>query len=236
MFSYQYAYLVSATLLLFPIWLLLFLHRKDLRQELLLVSIVIGIIGPISELWYLQDYWRPETFNGWTIGVEDFLFGFFIGGIGSVIYEELFGKHFTKRLDRTHHWRWFLIPIVILFLLGLNIPFLYFDINSIYASIIALLVTAAVMMYFRTDLWGDLFMSGVLVGLIMSVNYLIFLKIFPEAIHRWWELENISGILVMGIPLEELLWAFSWGMVGGPIYEFFTGRKFSRRIARNKFQ
>ncbi len=38
-----------------------------------------------------------------------------------------------------------------------------------------------------------------------------------------WLLPNLSGVLVAGIPVEELLWAFGVGMVAGPFYEFFTG-------------
>jgi hypothetical protein len=175
----------------------------------------------------LQDYWRPETFNGWAIGIEDFLFGFFIAGIGSVIYEEIFGKHYAKRKNRQHHWSWFLVPVVALFLFSFNL-FFFLGINSIYASVITFLVIAGVIIYFRRDLLMDSLVSGVLVGAFMFVAYLLYLSVFPEVIHRWWLIDNISGILVLGIPVEELLWAFGWGMVAGPMYEFFTGLKFKK--------
>ena len=83
-------------------------------------------------------------------------------------------------------------------------------------------------LYFRHDLLVDSLMSGLLVGAIMFFGYLIFLTIFPEAIHQWWILQNISGILILGVPIEELLWAFGWGMVGGPMYEFFAVLKFRK--------
>lgn len=101
--SYQYAYLIGNLSILLPVWSLLFYFRKDLQREMLGVSLFAGLAGPLSEFWYLQDYWRPETFTGTLIGVEDFLFGFFIGGIGAVIYEEIFGKRFAGRGDRRHH-------------------------------------------------------------------------------------------------------------------------------------
>src|SRR3989338_2570037 len=105
--SYQYAYLLGDLFLLMPWWIFLYFKRKDLRTEILIVSILAGIGGPLSELWFLKDYWRPELFNGWSIGLEDVLFGFFIGGISCSIYEEMFGRKFAKRIDRTHHWSWF---------------------------------------------------------------------------------------------------------------------------------
>ena len=228
MISYQYAYLLGNLLILFPLWLFLFLHRKDLRKEILIVSLLIGIGGPLSELWYLRDYWRPETFNGWPIGIEDFLFGFFIGGIASSIYEEIFGKHHSKRVNRKHHWSWFIIPVVALSVFVLNLLIFVFGVNSIYASISIFIALTLLILYFRHDLLVDSLMSGLLVGAIMFFGYLIFLTIFPEAIHQWWILQNISGILILGVPIEELLWAFGWGMVGGPMYEFFAGLKFRK--------
>ena len=228
MISYQYAYLFGNLLILFPLWLFLFLHRKDLRKEILIVSLLIGIGGPLSELWYLRDYWQPETFNGWPIGIEDFLFGFFIGGIASSIYEELFGKSHSKRIDRKHHLSWFIIPVIGFSIFVLNLLIFVFGVNSIYASIVVFVTLALLILYFRHDLLIDSLMSGLLVGVIMFFGYLLFLTIFPEAIHRWWILQNISGILILGVPLEELLWAFGWGMVGGPMYEFFAGLKFKK--------
>lgn len=220
--NYQYAYLVGNLAILFPIWLSFFLRRKDLRVDILIISFILGICGPISELWYLQDYWNPQTFIGTRIGIEDFLFGFFIGGIASVIYLELFNKHIKKYKDKNHNWR-FLFSFIAISLFIFNVLFYVLAVNSIYASIAVFLLTAVLMYYFRRDLFIDGLMSGIFLALTIFIAYLIFLYIFPQAIQKWWFLHNISGILIIGIPLEELFWAFSLGLVVGPAYEFFMG-------------
>ncbi len=222
---YKFAYLIGNLLISLPIWLILFIRRKDLRKEMLIVSLIAGIAGPISELYYLKDYWRPEIFTGWPIGIEDFIFGFCIGGISSVIYEYIFGKHHSNRINRKHHWSWFIVPLVTLFIIVFNALFFVLKINSIYVSAIAFALLALIIICFRKDLLVNSLTSGFLMGLLMFVSYLVFLSIFPEAIHRWWLIKNISGVLINGVPIEELLWAFSWGMVAGPIYEFFRGLK-----------
>lgn len=84
------------------------------------------------------------------------------------------------------------------------------------------------MTYFRRDLAVDSIVSGLLTGGIILGGYVIFLFLFPEAIHRWWMLSNISGIFVLGIPVEELLWALGLGMVSGPLWEFFAGLSFRK--------
>ena len=102
---YNYAYLIGV-LLFFPIWLLLFTLRKDLKKEIFVASFVFGVIAFLSEPLFLRDYWNPEYMNSLFFGpyqlgsFEDFLYGFFKGGIAAVIYEEIFGKRFAKRKDR----------------------------------------------------------------------------------------------------------------------------------------
>ncbi|MCX6752587.1 MAG: lycopene cyclase domain-containing protein [Candidatus Nomurabacteria bacterium] len=198
------------------------MRRKDLRIDILTMSFVFGILGPISELLYQQDYWLPQTFTGSRIGIEDFLFGFFIGGIVSVLYKELFSKFISRPRKGNHHLR-FLFLFITAFIFLSNIFFYVFNINSIYASIVTFLLMALFMYYFRRDLFIDGLASGIFLAMTMFLAYLIFLYIFPEAIHKWWFIKNISGILILGIPLEELIWAFSLGLIAGPAYEFFSG-------------
>lgn len=220
--NFQYAYL-TGDFLLFIIWLVLFVSRKDLRREMLRMSVLIAPLGPLSELFYLLDYWRPELFNGWTIGVEDLLFGFFIGGIAGVIYEEIFQMKYDSRPVLGHH-RW-VIGIVAFEGLLIKIGSTLFHVNSIYASILGFLIIGSAMLVIRKDLIRDALFSGFLVGILTFFLYLIFLAIFPGIIKKWWILTNISGVLVLGVPLEELFWAFGWGFVAGPMYEFISGKR-----------
>jgi len=93
----KFAYLVGIFLLSI-VWLYLFYRRKDLRKHQLIVSILSAPLAPISQaIWFHSDYWRPqyifEFISGSTpLGLEEALFSFFVGGIGSVIYETFFHK------------------------------------------------------------------------------------------------------------------------------------------------
>ncbi len=225
---YQYAYLIGDLLLAFPVWLWLFLRRKDLRREILLLSVIVGFLGPISELLYLRDYWEPELFNGWAIGIEDYLFGFFVGGISGSLYEELFGKRYAKRQNRKHHWSLFILPALLVAVTIMGVLVFSFNINSIYATSLAFLAVAIIIIFYRRDLWIDSLASGLLAGLFMFVFYQFFLSLFPEAIIKWWKLGNLSGLFLTDVPIEEFLWAFAWGMMAGPMYEFFAGKRLAK--------
>lgn len=57
-------------------------------------------IGPLSEyLFWTRDWWKPTTITDTVVGVEDFLLSFTNGGIAAVIYEEVFDKKSTFRVQ-----------------------------------------------------------------------------------------------------------------------------------------
>lgn len=199
---------------------------------MLVMSILAAPLGPLSEIWYLRDYWKPELLGGWTIGFEDVWFAFSAGGIGSVIYEEIVGKRTIKRHLRKHNWLLGLFAIVTLVILIILNNVL--GINSIYASLIAFLVPAVIIIAIRKDLIKDALLSGVFLTLLAFICYQFLIFLFPGIIQRWWMLHNISGILVARVPLEELLWFFSWGMLAGPLYEFIMGLNLERLPTQKK--
>src|SRR3989344_6909047 len=215
--SLQYAYLLGCTIFV-SIWLLLYILRKDLRKEMLTMSLLVAPLGPLSQLLYLRDYWKPQLFNGWVVGIEDLLFAFAIGGITSVIYEEIFGKRYIKGHTKKHFY--LMLLFALLGLIWMLVGNLYLKYNSIYVSIVAFIFLGVLILFFRKDLFFDAFWSGIIVGSLMFLFYMFFSAIFPEVIQKWWLLKNISGILVYGAPLEELMWGFGWGFFAGPAYEF----------------
>jgi len=188
------------------------------------MSLLVAPMGPLSEFFYLRDYWRPELFNGWPIGLEDLLFAFLIGGIASVIYEEFFGRQYVKRQNMSH-LKW--MPVFAFFgvawMIGGNI---FLGFNSIYVSSLGFLIIGMLMIFLRRDLFVNALLSGLLVAGIMFAFYLVNGAIFGGGIvQRWWLLQNISGIIIFGAPIEELLWGFGWGFLAGPVYEFVNGLK-----------
>jgi len=90
-----------------------------------------------------------------------------------------------------------------------------------HASIIGLFVSALVILLSRKDLWKEIFFGGIL----FSIFYFFFLLslslIFPFFIPSQWRLNNLMGIFLFGIPLEEIFWALSFSMVWSGVFEYF---------------
>lgn len=80
--SFQYAYLI-ANFFFLAVWLLVFLRAKHLRRLMLIMSLITASFGPISEIWYFADYWKPEIALPLPIGIGS---AFLVAGIMFVIY------------------------------------------------------------------------------------------------------------------------------------------------------
>jgi len=217
----RFAYL-TANLLLLPIVIFFFWKRPDLRQKILTMGLVASPLGPISEFWFLKDYWRPQYALGWPWIIEDFLFSFICGSSSTVVYQVFFGKTLGERIyKRRDYYLFFLIPFGII-----NMAFLnnILTINSIFASAFTLLTGTVIMLYSRRDLIKISVATGTLIGLIAFVFYLLVLPLFPNILARTWLLYNKPlGKTIIGIPLTELIWAISLGFAAGPVYEFWQG-------------
>lgn len=223
--NFQYASLVG-NLFFLSVWTILFLYRRDLRKEMLLMSLIIAPLGPVSELFYLRDYWQPQFFNGWLLIGQDLLFSFAIGGIAAVIYEEVFGKKHAKR-HLTAHPKW-VLAIALFGITWMVVGNLVLGFNSIYVSTLEFLIVGATFIFFRHDLLRNALFSGMLMAGLLLIFYFLFDTVFDGIIQRWWLLENISGIIIFGAPLEELMWGFGWGFAAGPAYEFINGLRFRK--------
>lgn len=215
----QYLYLMWTGMFL-AAWLLLYIARKDTRNEILFVSLLFGVGGLASEKTYVRDWWQPLTVTGTSIGIEDFFIGFAIGGVAAVIYEELYHQRLRKQLalkGRHDEPRFilFVFPLLYLALIALA------GLHSFYATAIALIVCTGYMLLRRPDLMRDAVLSGLSMTVIGISIYFLVLSIEPAYIRSYWYLpDRWFASLLWGIPLAEYIWYFLVGAFVGPLYEY----------------
>src|SRR3990167_8398213 len=167
--NYQYAYLVG-NILLFLIWFVIFYFRKDLRKEQIIVGLIVALFAPITDyLFFFSDYWRPEysmslNLKSVVVGIESQLFGFLIGGISTAIYE-----FFMKRKALFSKPRNFLTILVIISNISGMFLLILIGLNSIWASVIMLILCSLYMVYKDKDLKGDMFWSSITLTFIIIV-------------------------------------------------------------------
>lgn len=224
--AYQFSYLIG-DLILLCVWFILYFVRRDTRQEMVVISCIFGIAGLTSGLVYILDWWRPPTITGTVIGLEDFILGFVLGGIASVIYVEVFRKRLLIKI-RTNKQSLkgnknfgFLIFLSIILFFG---SYFILSYSSFIASIIALLIPTVIIWIKRKDLIIDSLTSGLLVSLV-GMLFFVTEWINPGWVVSHWYLENLSGERFLSIPIEDLIWAFLVGMYIGPLYEYWKDEK-----------
>ena len=211
------------------IWIILFTWRKDIRKEMLIMSTLWGFVGLIAGKIYIKDWWCPLTIMGIIPSIEDFIFGFVIGGIASIIYQALFLKK-MKRINKQYKTRNLNI-ISLLSLLGIIfIGTVYIlKVNTLIASILAWGVPLIIIYIRRKDLIKNSLISGLIITIIAVFIYQLTEIITPGWINLFWSFEFFGNLTILKIPLEEYIWFFLAGAFIGPLYEYWQEAKLIKR-------
>lgn len=233
----MYEYLIG-DFLFGLLWLFAFIKLKDMRRPIMWSSIACVVLLTVLFILYLifsffgiglpiyPDYWHPQTLfdlsriTGGYYSIEDILFVFFVGGIASFLYEILFRKKISIRKTRKYHLRALVIGSVFSLAFGM-----LFDVNIIYLLSIFGFAGAISLWIERKDLIEHSIYGGLSFLMIYFVFFLFLNLAFPNFIYDYYNLQNLSGILIFSIPLEEMLFALSFGLIWAPLYEYEHGVK-----------
>ena len=226
--TYHYVWLIWSSAFLLP-WVLLYALFPQHRVAMWWASVFMAPLGLIEPI-FIPEYWNPpslfELAQRTGFDIESIVFSFAIGGIGAALYNIIARKRLEpllpeERHHSRHRWhRWALATPFALF------PILYFlPWNVIYAGIAAMLAGAIAAMLCRPDLKFNTLVGGVLFLVIYTIFLLGLKWSAPGYIEQVWNLKALSGIVIYGLPLEELLFGFAFGLVWTGIYEHFTWKR-----------
>lgn len=241
-----HAYLIG-DLVLAIIFLLIYILRPELRRVMMYSGILYLVLTTpcFFILKFLSSdmaksvtpgYWSPPTlFNlGQKTGglaIEDELFIFFASALVAGLYDFIFrvkiSKTVNKKMKKSHA-----------LLAGAAVGFAIYaftPINAMYFLIILQSVGAGVLVWQRRDLQRHSLAAGLFFLVFYFVLYSIFNLLFPNFVPDYYNLQRTTHILIAGIPLEEYLYALSFGLLWGPIYEYehrFIDKSNKRRSSR----
>jgi len=224
----HYTWLIWSSLFLIPWGFLYFffpLHRKAMWW----VSVFTTPFG-LTEPIFVPEYWAPPSLFDLAVrtgfDIESLVFCFGIGGVGAVLYNVLTGSHFGEVSDADRR-----MPLHRHHRLAIAAPFIAFPVlyflpwNPIYPALMAMITGSIATMLCRPDLKWKTWIGGFL----FTGYYWIFVEgleiLSPGYVQRVWNLADLSGVLLLATPLEELVFAFTFGMYWAGVYEHFTWRK-----------
>lgn len=211
------------------VWVLCFIVRPDARKHLLKAGCVGIILGPLAEVWYFHDYWRPPgIFSERFPFFEDVLVGFAIAGIAVVIADVILGTR--DAADGAHStslaWKK-LIGFGVVGLLGLMLA-APLGVNSVVMSILSWILMALWMTARRPDLLKHVLVSALgCAAVALPAYYVLFGVLAPGYWDRYWFLAGGSLDLRLGtwMPLTELLWYVAWGAFAGIVIPYVKGAR-----------
>ncbi|MFQ5689986.1 MAG: lycopene cyclase domain-containing protein [Gemmatimonadota bacterium] len=228
MVSDSNVWLLWSSAFLLP-WAVLYWRFPEHRREMARMSLFTAPFG-LTEPLFVPEYWNPPSLfdlAGRTgFDLESLIFCFAIGGIGAVLFNVAARRDLapmpagTRHQSHHRYHRWALAaPVLIL-------PPLYLlPWNPIYPAILAMLTGAAAAAACRPDLTAKMLGSG---GLFLALYVILLAGLewsAPGYIDRVWNLGALTGVRFWGQPLEELLFAVSFGMYWAGLYEHFTWRR-----------
>ncbi len=220
------------SLILLGIWSVIYLARPLLRKEMIWVSILTSLTG-LTEPLFVPEYWSPPSLFNLAartgFDIESLIFAFAVGGIAAVLYESVFNvkhKKMSKKEMHSKRHRFHLIalasmPVVFIILL-------FTKLNPIYSAIISMFIGGIAAMLCRPDLKKNIWIGGALFAGLYFIFFLFINLIFPDFMNSW-NLEVLSGILIFRVPLEELMFAFTFGMTWSSVYEHVMWKKLKEK-------
>jgi hypothetical protein len=228
-------WLAWSTAFLLP-WVALYLANAKLRTVMWRTSLVIALFG-LTEPIFVPRYWNPpslfELAQRTGFDLESLIFTFGIGGIGAALYATLARQHFVpvsteRRMGPLHrfHVAALLVPPVVF------VPLHFLPWNPIYTVITSLAIGAIASVACRPGLRVKTLIGGALFLSLYSVFMLGLVWLTPGYIEQVWNLPALSGVLIGGIPLEELLFGLAFGLYWTGVYEHVTWSESAAHAAK----
>ena len=225
---HHHAWLIWSLAFLVP-WVALFVSFPGHRREMWRASLGTAPFG-LTEPLFVPEYWNPPSLfdlaQNTGFDIESLIFCFGIGGVGSVFYTILTGRELVsvpeaeRRRPLHRHHAWALASPFVVFAAIYPLPW-----NPIYPGIVAMFVGALATMWCRPDLTRVTWVGGAL----FLAYYTVFLQglelLVPGYIAHVWRLDALLGVAIIGMPVEELLFAIGFGMYWSGVYEHVTWRQ-----------
>ncbi len=216
---HQYYYLWSVALII-PLWAFIIYKKKKSTVEIIYMGILCGTSAlTLDKYCSFYDYWRPPTIFD-SINFESFLYGFFLGGISTKIYELIFKKEYIAEKKPNS-----LFVLAIVFgSVFLYVVFLgLFRFKSVDIYVFILLICVILFLLISRSLYGICIWSGLIMTGLNICWYALMLAIYPAMIQEIWLTNNLGGLFIFSVPVEEHYYIFSIGCFGSIMYKVVTG-------------
>jgi hypothetical protein len=219
--DYQYSYLVGA-LIFVAAWIVLYVFAKQHRRQMIWGSLLSTPFA-LTAFLFIPEYWSPPSLFNWAqrfgISIEDFLWSAAVGGIAAAVSEIIFHERLERMRSRGGKPRY--TPLILILAVVVVLELLR-PAESIYNMMIAFTAGSALMAWQRPDLIGRMLRGAAIFAGVYLLLFAYFLALYRDFVPRYYNTEHLLGLYVFGIPIEELLFAYTGGAVWSVMYEYMN--------------
>jgi len=221
----MYGYLIGA-LIATLFWLIIFFTRQDLRKQMVITGLLFLPFFLFDKM-LIPSYWQPrvlfDLYDKLGFSLESILFIFTASGVFAVLYK------FAMRKTENIPTKISVSKRTILFLVYIYSTFLILTSLGLGAHILSMLIPFVAIIIFitiqRPDLLKLIIMSGILGFGLYFTSLLIFSHFLPNFFTNTYNLGNLWGIFILGIPLEEVLWGLYYPALMACSYKYLFETK-----------
>lgn len=210
-----------------------YLLRADLRPPMRF-AVALSLPFALTEPLFYPEYWRPaflfDLADRIGFGIEDLLFVAALAAVSLASFPVAARRTFVPvegaRRDRWHVARRLLGPCGVAALAtgGLVLA----GLPAIYAAPIAMVLAAARVAWARPDLVGPAVGGAAATTVVYHLACLSLAVASPQVFHTVWRTRELTGVFVLGVPLEELLYGAASGLAASSIVPYSRGDRLVR--------
>jgi len=185
-----------------------------------------------TEHFFYPSYWEPvflfDLADKIGFGIEDLLFVIGLSAFTSTAYAFFFGVRYCMINEFNLLSVIFkgLTVLVSAFLLIVLVVLL--NIEMIYGSFGIMLGISCFIFIARKDLLIPGLIGGMLSTTVYSFLCLCLNALFPSIFKLTWHTDQFLNVFIMGIPLEELIYGFSSGVIATAFYPYVFSKRFDK--------
>lgn len=210
------------------IWVTLYRLRIDLQPLMVRMS-TIGLPLALSDIFYVPQYWRPETLGNVPVGIEGFLFSFEAAGICTVIYPAVFQMHLRPDPSvETFPLRKLAARPILIAVLPLPVSALVSGVlhtNLEWGLYAGLLASTALTATVRPDLLKPQLLAAATFLPLYAAALVTWIAVFPT-VHEWFTLWRMPHWYLLGAPLEEIVFGCLFAAYWTGLYPMLFERRF----------
>lgn len=225
----QYNFFILSILFLLPGGLIYWL-RKDLRKVMQVLALC-SLPFAFTEFLFYPTYWEPkflfDLIDVLGFGIEDLLFVIGLSGFTSTSYAFVFHKTLIQKTNRgklspSQRVCLFFVIVCIAILILVRL-----QVHLIYGAPLLMSILSAFIFVRRKDLILPGFLGAILSTIMYALLCYTLISIYPNIFQLTWHTEKFVNQTWLGLPAEELVYAFTSGAIASIFYPYVFSFKYS---------